>query len=291
MVREEDDNMPTAQEMLKKFSDTKTLPHVAFRLAKLISNENTRMNEFEKMIKMDPTLVVRLLRVVNSPYYGLRRKVDSISRAVVVIGMKSLRNIVVTTGIKEVFAKGPHEEIFSRAQLWLHCAAVGICSQMISERIFGRAGDDAYLCGILHDIGIIVEDQVVQDMFMQVCKDYTPNVKAFVEYEQETIGTDHCEIGYLLAHQWNLPADVQEGIKHHHKTEGEILPSSLTGIIQTADYIVSRLNYRAIPEMKTNLSKDLSIYIRDNMEEFKAMTKDLPDELSKAKELYESDGE
>lgn len=281
--------MPTAEEMLKKFNDTKTLPHVALRLAQLISNENTRISEFEKMIKMDPTLVVRLLRVVNSPYYGLRRKVDSISRAVVVIGMKSLRNIVVTTGIKEVFAKGPHEEIFSRAQLWLHCAAVGICSQMISERIFGRAGDDAYLCGILHDIGIIVEDQVAQDLFVQVCQNYTPNAKPFVKYEKETIGTDHCEIGYLLALQWNLPADVQDGIKDHHKTEGEILPSSLTGIVQTADYIVSRLNYKAIPEMQLNLSKDLGIYIRDNMEEFKAMTKDLPDELLKAKELYESE--
>lgn len=283
--------MPTAREMLKKFNDTKTLPHVALRLAQLISNDNTRMNEFEKMIKMDPTLVVRLLRVVNSPYYGLRSKVDSIARAVVLLGMKNLRNIVVTTGIKEVFAKGSDEEIFSRTQLWLHCVAVGICSQMISERIFGRAGDDAYLCGILHDIGIIVEDQVAQDLFMQVCKNYTPNAKPFVEYEKETIGTDHCEIGHLLAHQWNLPADVQAGIKNHHNTKGEILPSSLTGIIQTANYIVTRFNYRAIPEMQMTLARDLAIYIRDNKEEFKALTKDLPDELLKAKELYESEGE
>ena len=280
--------MPTAQELLKKFGDTKTLPHVAFRLTKLISNENSRMHEFEKLIKMDPALVMRLLRVVNSSYYGLRNKLDSISRAVVVIGMKNLRNIVVTTAIKEVFAKSSNEEVFSRIQLWFHCAAVSICSQMISERIFSRAGDDAYLCGILHDIGMIVECQVVQDLLVQVCKIYTPDTRPFIEYEREIIGTDHCEIGYLLAREWNLPVEVQEGIKNHHNTEGEISQSSLTGIIQAADYIVSKLNYRAIPEMKTNISRDLATYIRENIEEYKALAKDLPDELSKAKEIYGS---
>ena len=91
--------MPTAQALLKKFGDMKTLPHVAIRLTKLLSNENTTMQEFERLIKMDPTLVLRLLRVVNSPYYGVREKIDSISRAVVFVGMKSLRNMIVTTAL------------------------------------------------------------------------------------------------------------------------------------------------------------------------------------------------
>ena len=280
--------MSTAQKLLKKFKDTGSMSHVAFRLAKLISNENTRISEFEKMIKMDPTLVMRLLRMVNSPYYGLQNNVDSISRAVVVVGMKSLRNIVVTTGVKSLFAKESHEDVFSRVQLWLHCVAVAICSQMISERIFGHAGDDAYLCGILHDIGMIVEDQVAGDLLVQACRIYTPDTKSFVEYERETIGTDHCEIGYLLACEWKISVEVQDGIKNHHNSKGEISPSSLTGIIQMADYFVTKLSYRAIPKMKTSLSRDLAIYIRDNSDEFKVLAKDLPDELSKAKELYES---
>ena len=219
--------MPTAQALLRSFANMKTLPHVAIRLTKLISNENSSMQEFEKVIKMDPTLVLRLLRVVNSPYYGLRQKVDSISRAVVFVGMKNLRNMIVTTALKTVFKESQYEEVFSRAHLWLHCATVSICSQMISERIFRRAGDDAYLCGILHDIGMIVEDQVAQDLFLETCKTYTPDTKPFTEYEREVIGADHCEIGYLLACEWNLPVEVQEGIKNHHNTEDEISPSSV----------------------------------------------------------------
>ncbi len=280
--------MPTAQELLKKFSSIETLPHVAFRLTKLISSDNSRMNEFEKLIKLDPALVVRLLRAVNSAYYGLQDEIESISRAVVVIGMNSLRNLVVATGVKDVFAKSSREDLFSRTKLWLHSVAVGICSQMISERIFGRAGDDAYLGGILHDIGMIVEDQVAPDLFIQACTSYTPDTKSFIECERELIGTDHCEIGHLLACGWNLPVEVQDGIKDHHNTADEILPSSLAGIIQMADYIVSKLSYKAMPAMQTNLSQNLNSYISENINEYKVLIKDLPGELLKAKELYES---
>jgi len=279
--------MPTAQALLKKFRDMKTLPHVAIRLTKLLSDETSTMQEFERLIKMDPTLVLRLLRVVNSPYYGVREKIESIPRAVVFVGMKNLRNMILTTALREVFAKSSYEDIFSRAHLWLHCATVSISSQMISERIFRRAGDDAYLCGILHDIGMIVEDQVAQDLFLETCKAYTPDTKPFTEYEREVIGADHCEIGYLLACEWKLPDEVREGIKSHHNTEEGISPSSIAGIVQIADCIVSKLNYTAIPGMKGMLSPDLATYLRDNIEEYKALVKDLPDEMSKAKELYE----
>ena len=87
--------MTRAEELLKKFNDMKTLPHIGIRLSQMISNENTTMHEFEKVIKMDPTLVLRLLRIANSSYYSSRRKVESISEALVLVGMNNLRNMVV----------------------------------------------------------------------------------------------------------------------------------------------------------------------------------------------------
>jgi len=279
--------MPTAQALLKKFGAVKTLPHVALRLTKLVSNEKTSIVEFEKVIKADPTLVLRLLRVVNSAYYGLRQKVDNISRAVVFVGMKNLRNLVVTTALKSIYKESHSVEIFSRSKLWLHSAAVSICGQMISERIFRRAGDDVYLCGILHDIGMIVEDQAAQDLFLETCKTSRSDTRSFTEHEREVIGADHCMVGHLLVCEWNLPVDVREGILYHHNTKKKISPDSTAGIIQVADYMVSRLNYPAIPEMKPTLSKDLAMYLKDNIGEYNALAKDLPDEISKAKELYE----
>src|SRR5210317_927090 len=134
--------MPTAKGLLNKFTTAKTLPHITIKLTKLISDENSTMQDFEKMIKMDPTLVLRILRAANSPYYGLRQKVNSISRAVVVIGINNLRNMIVTAGLKEIFKDKKSKSSFSRNRLWLHCAAVSICSQMIMERVFGLNGED-----------------------------------------------------------------------------------------------------------------------------------------------------
>ena len=278
--------MPTAKELLNKFSTAKTLPHIAIKLTKLISDENSTMQDFEKMIKMDPTLVLRLLRGANSPYYGLRQKVNSISRAVVVIGINNLRNMIVTEGLKEIFKDKKSENVFSRSRLWLHCSAVSICSQMIMERIFGLNGEDAFLCGILHDIGMIVEDQTAPDLFYKVCNTYDVNSKPITDYEKEIVGTDHCEIGHLLAKDWQLPIEVQEGIQRHHKTLDHVSPSSLTGVIQLSEYIVTRLDYTAIPGMNAKLSLPLATHIRDNVKEYKALVRDLPNEMSKAKDLY-----
>jgi putative nucleotidyltransferase with HDIG domain len=278
--------MPTAKELLNKFSTAKTLPHIAIKLTKLISDENSTMQDFEKMIKMDPTLVLRLLRGANSPYYGLRQKVNSISRAVVVIGINNLRNMIVTEGLKEIFKDKKSENVFSRNRLWLHCSAVSICSQMIMERIFGLNGEDAFLCGILHDIGMIVEDQTEPDLFYRVCNTYDENSKPITDYEKEIVGTDHCAIGYLLAKDWQLPIEIQEGIQRHHKMLDHVSPSSLTGVIQLAEFIVSQLDYTAISGMKAKLSPPLANHIRDNVKEYKALVRELPNEMSKAKDLY-----
>jgi putative nucleotidyltransferase with HDIG domain len=280
--------MPTAKGLLDKFTTAKTLPHIAIKLTKLISDENSTMQDFEKMIKMDPTLVLRILRGANSPYYGLRQKVNSISRAVVVIGINNLRNMIVTEGLKEIFKDKNSKNAFSRSRLWLHCAAVSICSQMIMERIFGLNGEDAFLCGILHDIGMIVEDQAAPDLFSRVCNTYDENSRPITDYEKEIVGTDHCEIGHLLAKDWQLPIEIQEGIQRHHKMLDHVSPSSLTGVIQLAEFIVSQLDYTAIPGMKAKLSLPLATHIRDNVKEYKALVRDLPNEMSKAKDLYTS---
>jgi putative nucleotidyltransferase with HDIG domain len=283
--------MATAQTLFKKFITAKTLPHVAIRLTKLISDENSTMQDFEDIMKMDPTLVLRLLRVVNSAYYALEQKVDSISRAVVVIGMNNLRNMIVTEALKDIFKENQEESGFSRNRLWLHCAAVSICSQMISERIFGQNGEDAFLCGILHDIGMIVEDQTAHDLFNHAYTAYSQDTRPIIDHEKEIIGTDHCDVGHLLAKDWKLPFEVQEGIKQHHKVLKEVSYSSITGIVQISEYIVSKLGYTAIPGMNTVLSPPLAAHIRENVGEYKTLVRDLPDEMSKARELYESQKE
>ncbi|MGA1869348.1 MAG: HDOD domain-containing protein [bacterium] len=283
--------MITPHIMLKRFRNVKTLPNVIMKISRLISDENSTIQEIEEVIKLDPTLVMRLLRIVNSPYYGICQKVESIAKAVVFIGLKNLRTLIVMEGLKDLFKDNHQSTVFSRTKLWLHSAAVGICARMISERIFQEKGDDAFLAGILHDIGMIVEDQVVQDLFLQACSAYRPGVKSITEYENEIIGTHHCEVGYLLASEWNLPYEIQDAIKNHHTLLREESSSRLAKIIQTAGCIVTKIGYPAIQGIEEKLSPSLVPGINNMADEYRTLIKDLPDEIEKAKELYETQAE
>lgn len=283
--------MITAQSLLKKFTDIKTLPHLAIKLSKMISDDNRSIKEFEEVIRMDPTMVLRLLRLVNSPYYALRQKCTSISEAVMYVGMDNLRNIVVATAMKDIYKLNPNESVFSRKKLWLHSAAVSICAQMITERIFEKKGENAFLCGILHDIGMIVEDQTIPDLFIELCKTYDPKKHSITDHELDIIGTDHSAIGTMLADEWKLPEEVRKGIKQHHKIMTTVEPSSLPGIIQISEFMVSRLGFDAMPEMRSELSPPLKIYIHDHIKEFRLISRDLPDEMAKARDLHDLDAE
>ncbi len=278
--------MSSAKDLIKKFKDFKTLPHVVTKLSRLIADEETTMKDFEEVIKMDPTLVVRLLRLVNSPYYGLAQQVDSIGRAVAYIGMKNLQNVAVTDALKNIFKESEKTgAIYSRKKLWLHCAAVSICSKMLAERIFGINGDDAYLGGILHDFGIIVEEQVAYDKFLEVCADCGAK-GSLPEFERAYFDTDHCEIGYLMTKEWDMPESIQKAIRDHHSDDDTILPDSMAGILQIAEYITGQLGYTVLEGTIPQLSPALVTHLQENADEYKVLIDDLPDEMSKAQDLY-----
>lgn len=282
--------MPSAEQLLRKFTSLKTLPHVAIRLSTLLSEEKTHIQEFEEVIKLDPVLVSRILRVANSAFFGLREKVSSISRALVFLGTKNLRNMVATEAIKDILNCKSDGDTFSRKNLWLHCAAVSILAQMISERVFGRRGEDVYLCGILHDIGLIIEDQTTPELFSTVCKSLPGASKPLTEIEKEVIGTDHCAVGFLLSEDWKLHDDVKKGIRDHHIISEELQPKSMTGLIQLAEFFACKLNYPALPTMKGGLSPSLISYVKENSEEFKVLLREIPGQMAAAKELYDDNG-
>ncbi|MDH3360624.1 MAG: HDOD domain-containing protein, partial [Desulfobulbaceae bacterium] len=211
--------MPTAKDLVRKFSELKTIPHVALRLTKLVNDDMSTMHDFEEVIKLDPVLVTRLLRLVNSPYFGLINKVEAISKAIVYVGMKNLRNLIAVEALRNLFHGEEYENGFSRRNLWIHSATVAIVAEMISKRIFGQEGEDVFLAGIIHDVGLIVEDQLVGDLLQEACGNYDPAKNTFISCEQEVIGTDHCQVGKLLAKEWRLPDEVLKAIRLHHDKE------------------------------------------------------------------------
>ncbi len=279
--------MPTAARLIKKYKRGNTLPHIVARLAQLINDDNSTLRDFEEIISLDPALVGRLLTLVNSSYYGLIHKVDSVSRAIALLGMKNLHNIAVTDALKGMFTAGKGDGGFSSDRLWIHCAATGICSKMIAERIFSINGDDAYLAGILHDIGLIVEWQGAEKKFLQIYEKIGNDEPLIIELEREFLGTDHCEIGYLLAKEWQIPASLCEAIRDHHSIIENIRPESPLGILQISEYILSQLGFSVKEGIHIIPASSLSGHIQQNIEEYTVLAEDIPEEIERVRELYE----
>ena len=108
-----------------------------------------------------------------------------------------------------------------------------------------------------------------------------------VELEQRLLETDHCEIGYILAKEWRIPDAIAEAIRDHHSDNGQISPQSPTGILQMSEYIIQQLRYPAVKEgLANNLSAPLAAHIQSNVEEYKVLAEDLPEELEKTRKMY-----
>ena len=274
-----------AQKFIEKFTDIHPLPHIVTTISRLIADSESTMKDFEGVIKMDPVLVTRLLRLVNSPFYGLARTVDSIGRAVAFLGMKNLHNLIVADALKSIFVTRETKAAFSKKRLWLHSAAVSICSKMVAERIFGIKGDDAFLCGILHDFGLLVEEQVERQAFHGICAACKSTVD-LINMERQAFATDHCEIGYLMTLGWNMPIAIQEAIRDHHLLSDTLLPSSLTGIVQISEYISGQLSHSTLPNVTTQISPPLLEHLEENLDEYNVLIEDLPEEMAKAQAIY-----
>lgn len=285
--------MPSAQDLVDKFTDIKTLPHVAIRVTQMAGSDTATMQDFEQVIKLDPVLVIRLLRLVNSPYFGLSSQVESIAKAVVFIGMKHLRNIVAVEGLRNFFTAKEKEVEFSRKNLWVHSATVAILAQMISRRIFGEDGEDVFLAGIIHDIGLIVEDQLVGESLRRVCTTYLAAGQQAImtDIEDNIIGTNHAKVGRLLAASWHLPEEVVEAIRFHHRGDREYPLPSVIGILQLAEFMACKMNYGVVNDRCDPLPPYLNTHLKNRMAEYKVLLKALPAEMAKARELYDADQE
>jgi len=119
--------MPDAANILKRVKAMNILPAVAIHLTRMISDNTKNLQEFEEVIRLDPTLVLRLLKTVNSPFYALASKVSSIAEAVAFVGMTNLRNMIAMDILKNTIKDDTAHASFSRNNLWLHSAAVDIC--------------------------------------------------------------------------------------------------------------------------------------------------------------------
>jgi len=205
-----------ARKKIESVGDLPTLPTVATEIIALANSPKTNAADVGKMIEQDQALTAKVLRLVNSAFYGFPGQIKSIQHAVVIIGFNKVKNVVVTASVFDL-SKGRSSENLDLPRFWRHSLGAAIGAKVASKTLGGGLQpDDAFVGGLIHDIGKLILDQFLT-------ADYTPALAMardqgmlLLDAEKEVLGFNHAVAGSWIAEKWRLPQPLQHAIRQHH---------------------------------------------------------------------------
>ena len=221
--------------------DLPTLPTIALQVSRLASNPFSGMSEIVRIIRNDPPLTTKILRVANSAFYGMPRRIESLNMALVVLGMRELNNLVTCITILRTFPPAAGGHAFDRRQFWEHSAGCGEIARVIATRLHLRLHGIEFTAGLLHDVGKIVFEQHLHAPFVAAVNLMNSQGLSSVEAERRTLGVDHAEIGAWLAEKWSLPPSIVEAIRYHHQPAVAPEHAALSAVVRLADLFTTLL--------------------------------------------------
>ncbi len=229
--------MKEIREAVFQIQNLPTLPQVVQNVVAMVDSPDTSSSQLAQTISSDSGLVTKILKVVNSAYYGLPRKVSTLTQATVILGFHTIKNLVLTASVFPIFGKNGQSDRFDREGFWKHSLGCATASKILAKRIRLGLPEEAFVAGLLHDIGKVVLDQFLHDSFQEVLE-YVEQHKAPIrEAENVLLGVDHAQIGAWLCDKWNFPVHIQESVRYHHTPDLAQENRKLVSIIHLADAI------------------------------------------------------
>jgi putative nucleotidyltransferase with HDIG domain len=215
-----------------------TLPEVAVRILATVNDPRSTPADLHKIIAHDPALVSRILQRVNSSFYSRRNKVGSVERAIVLLGFDNVQNLAITATLGQIFQPVNIGDDFTARDLWTHCVAVAATARAMARSVCPAMAEGAFLAGLVHDVGLLVELQVCPDKLAQVCRIAKSGRTAFSIAEYDLIGCNHAELGGALAEKWGFPDFCRAAASyHHHPALAEPEHRQLVALVYAADTI------------------------------------------------------
>jgi putative nucleotidyltransferase with HDIG domain len=192
-----------------------TLPEVTANVIKTVEDPKSSAAQLHAIVRHDPALVARVLKVVNSAFYGLPGQVTSIDRAIVLLGLNAVKNLAVAASMGQMFRGLKLTEKHSAKDLWVHCIAVAVVAKELAKKTKPALAEEAFLGGMIHDIGILIALQTWPERVRNVCEKAS-GTESFFELEKAIIGVNHTYLGKMLAEKWQFPKSCQMVAANHH---------------------------------------------------------------------------
>jgi len=272
---------------LDRLDDLPTLPAIALEVNRLLEDYNTSVSKLSETIDKDQSIVSKILKLVNSAFFGLSSKVGNIPHAVTLLGFNTIRNAVVSVSVINSFPGDKVPEGLDIKEFWTHSVGVAVTSRSMAEKTRLFTPEDCFIAGLLHDVGKIVLAQYFPDIFKRIWARIRQGNISFYEAEREEMPVDHAMIGGYLTRKWQLPARLVDTITYHHSLNKEAIEPDLLMIVHAADIIFN--SYMTVSKGwadHSSFHQDLSPALKGHIVEVKDWFPDLSVEIDSACDFF-----
>ena len=190
-----------------------SLPQTLTEVLRILKDENSNATDLANVISKDPALTAKMLRIVNSPYYGAGREITTLSQAVMTLGTRAVSALTLSTSIYDMTENW--DTSIDRTRFWRHSLEVAVAARSIAEAIKYPKVEEAFITGILHDIGLLVLEKSFPDKFKSLWN-LSESDEHLIELEENSWSTNHARVGQFLLEQWKIPTVITSAIGQHH---------------------------------------------------------------------------
>jgi len=228
--------------IISRVEDLPTLPRTVLRITELVNDPKSSARDLSRVITDDQVLAARLLKLVNSSFYGFPQRISTITGAIVLLGFDAIRSLLLTTSVFDLFSNRRKVSLLRQEQFWDHSLGCAVGAKVIGNYLRYDKVEELFVSGLLHDIGKIVEMIFLQKAFKEIIQLVKDRNILMIAAEENILGYSHPLVGKLLAERWNLPPKLTSVIQHHHQPSEAGRFVQEAAIVHLADILCRSLN-------------------------------------------------